>query len=125
VSKLEEKNPDPLLHFGFSSKSAKEKKTKTPTPPTDSPSLVRNNKPRRGNPYPLADQNDRNDEQREHAHDDGKPPERNQESIPLDPLADEKCPSEWDDAAEAARHDEAVARELGIRVNQLFPPQKC
>lgn len=70
--------------------------------------------PGRRNPYPLPTKQNRDNQQRKKTHDARERPKRDEKPLPLDPLGDEKRPSEWDSTPEDAYHHEAVACELVV-----------
>jgi hypothetical protein len=81
--------------------------------------LIFNNITRRGNPHPLPDTDDGDNEQRKPAHDGRKPTKRDQEAILLNPLCNKKSPRKRDHAPKNADHDEAVTGQLAVRVDEL------
>ena len=74
---------------------------------------------RRRNPHPLTKQQKWNHKQREYTHEHAKYAKRYGGPIFLDPCADEKRPREADDGAETGHHDEAVAGNRVVRVEEL------
>src|SRR5690349_25044870 len=82
-------------------------------------SLISNYISRSGNPHPLASTHNGNNKQRKRGHDCCEPAKRNEEPVLLNPLGDEEGPGEGNGAAEDTDHDETVARQLIIGVDEL------
>lgn len=78
-----------------------------------------NNIARSGNSHSLSRPNERNNQQRKDAHDDGEAPKRHQKPIFLHPVAGEKRESEREDAPQQTDHDQGVTSQLGERVDKL------
>lgn len=81
--------------------------------------LIPNNIARRGNSDPLASTHYGNNQQREATHDGRKTAKREQETILLNPLRNEESPRKRDHTPENADHDEAITRQLIVRVDEL------
>ena len=81
--------------------------------------LISDNIPSRRDPHPLTPKDDGNDQQRKGPENCREATKRNQKPILLNPLRNKKGPSKWDQPPENADHDEAVTRQLIVRVDEL------
>jgi hypothetical protein len=73
----------------------------------------------RRNPHALSEQEQRNRQQTEHAHDHAKDAKHKSRAIVNDPVCDEERPCEGNDRANDGRHDEAVAVHRLVGVDDL------
>lgn len=72
------------------------------------------------NPHSLTDQPKRHSQQPEHAHDHPKDPKWESRPGSEDPVSDEKRPRESNGSPHNRSHDEAVAMQRAVRVNDLL-----
>ena len=74
---------------------------------------------RRRNPHPLTYQPQRHCQQPEHSHDHSKDPERLRRARTSDPVRDEESPSKSYHSSDDGGHDEAIAVQRLVGVDDL------